>query len=119
MESKIRLQNIQLYGWHGVADEEKKIGQHFEIDIEVSFNCHHAIQKDNINDTVNYSSMYDFIVTIFSSKKYNLIEALAGDIASSLIKKFTLSMCKVLIRKPDAPINGILDYVEAEVTLYG
>ena len=25
MESKIRLKNIQLYGWHGVADKEKKM----------------------------------------------------------------------------------------------
>ena len=116
METRIRLKNIQLYGWHGVADKEKKMGQQFEIDVEASLNCNQAISKDDITKTVDYSLIYDFVVNKFSSRKYNLIEALAGDIAQSLAKEFTLDSCKVIIRKPDAPINGILDTVEAEVT---
>ncbi len=118
METKIKLKNIQLYGWHGVADKEKKIGQQFEIDVEASLDCDEAIRSDDITKTIDYSHIYDFVVSKFSSKKYNLIEALAGDIARSLVRKFTLDNCKVIIRKPDAPINGILDTVETEVTLH-
>ena len=118
MDTRIRLKNIQLYGWHGVADKEKKMGQQFEIDVEVSLDCNQAISKDDISKTVDYSLIYDFVVSKFSSKKYNLIEALAGDIAQSLTQEFTLENCKVIIRKPDAPINGILDTVEAEVTYH-
>jgi dihydroneopterin aldolase len=101
-----------------VADKEKKMGQQFEIDVEVSLDCNQAISKDDISKTVDYSLIYDFVVSKFSSKKYNLIEALAGDIAQSLTQEFTLENCKVIIRKPDAPINGILDTVEAEVTYH-
>ena len=36
METKIRFNNIQLYGLHGLSETENKRGQHFEIDIEVS-----------------------------------------------------------------------------------
>ena len=115
METKIRLKNIQLYGWHGIADKEKEMGQQFEIDIEVSASLDSAIDSDDINLTVNYSDLYDKVVSIFLEKKYNLIESLAQKIARCIINEFNVADCKVIIRKPDAPINGILEAVEVEV----
>ena len=115
METRIRLKNIQLFGWHGVADKEKKIGQQFEIDIEADVQLHSAIKSDDISQTVDYSKLYEKVVNIFSGNKYNLIESLANKIAVTLTNDFKLTTCKVIIRKPDAPINGILDTVEVEV----
>ena len=118
METKIRLKNIQLFGWHGVADKEKKIGQQFEIDIEANAQLNSAIQSDDIRQTVDYSKLYEKVVDIFSGDKYNLIESLANKIAVTLTNDFNLITCKVIIRKPDAPINGILDTVEVEVNYH-
>ncbi len=36
METKIKINNIQLFGYHGNGEKEKSTGQLFEIDIEVS-----------------------------------------------------------------------------------
>ena len=36
MDTKIRINNIQLFGYHGVDEKEKYDVQPFEIDIEVS-----------------------------------------------------------------------------------
>ena len=55
---KIRLNNIQLYGWHGVTDKEKQMGQQFEIDIEVMVNIDLGIETDDIKKTVNYNDNY-------------------------------------------------------------
>ena len=118
MEIKIRLKNIQVFGWHGVADKEKKIGQQFEIDIEASAPLQKAIQTDDIRQTNDYSEMYDKVVKVFSAVKYNLIEALAAQIAKEITNEFNLTECKVVIRKPDAPINGILETVEVEVNYH-
>ena len=115
METRIRLKNIQLYGWHGIADKEKKIGQQFEIDVEVLAYLNLGIETDNISKTINYSDLYDNVVCVFSENKYNLIETLAKDISVSIKENFDIKSCKVIIRKPDAPINGILDTVEVEV----
>ena len=119
METKIRLNNIQLYGWHGVSDNEKKTGQQFEVDVEILLNLTSTIASDDIKKTVDYSELYRFVVSKFSEKKYNLIETLAHNISMSIQKKFPVKSCKVLIRKPDAPINGILDTVEVEVSNNG
>ena len=118
METKIRLINIKLFGWHGVADKEKKIGQQFEIDIEVDAQLNSAIQSDDIRQTVDYSKLYEKVVDIFSGDQYNLIESLANKIAVTLTNDFNLTACKVIIRKPDAPINGIIDTVEVEVNCH-
>ena len=48
METKIRSKNIKLYGWHGFAETEKKRGQQFEIDIEVSTSLASAINTLDI-----------------------------------------------------------------------
>ena len=119
MEIKIRLINIQLSGYHGVGDNEKKIGQQFEIDIEAYADLDTAVKTDNILATKDYSALYDKVVNVFSSKRYNLIESLAFHIASTLTTDFSLSCCKVIIRKPDAPLKGILDTVEVEVIHHG
>ena len=95
--------------------KKKKMGQQFEIDVEAVAELDSAIQDDDIRKTINYSLLYDKIVSIFSAEKINLIESLANKIAVQVTNEFNLIGCKVIIRKPDAPINGILDTVEVEV----
>ena len=111
MESKIRFNNIQLYGWHGVDDEEKHIGQRFEIDIEVIANLDIGIKTDNITKTLNYRELYEMIEYLFSEKIYNLIETLANKIALSILEQYDVMGCKVIIRKPNVNLHGILDSV--------
>lgn len=115
METKIRLKNIQLFGYHGVADAEKKLGQRFEIDVEVRVDIDDAIQGDTFKKTIDYSEIYQDVVKVFNSHKFNLIESLAKDIAVKLSDIYSLSGCRIVIRKPDAPIDGILDTVEVEI----
>ena len=118
METKIRLKNIQLFGCHGVSDKEKNNEQKFDIDVEVSIDLKGDIRADDINKTVDYSSIYDKVEGVFYEKKYNLIETLANQIASCMISNFSVAYCKVIVRKPDAPINGIIDTVEVEIMQY-
>ena len=115
MKTKIRINNIQLYGWHGVDDNEKRTGQQFAIDAENLLNSTSTIASDGIKKTVDYSDLYKFVVRKNLDKKYNLIETLAHNISMPIQKQFPIKSCKVLIRKLDAPINRILDNVAIEV----
>ena len=114
MDTKIRINNIQLFGYHGVDEKEKSDGQPFEIDIEVSPIYDESI-SDNLDNTINYSHIYDEVKNIFCQRKYNLIEYLANKIATAITDKYNVENCKVIIRKPDAPINGKFDSVEVAV----
>jgi len=114
METKIRINNIQLFGYHGTDKKEKELGQNFEIDIEVS-PSYSSLNSDDLTNTVDYSLLYDEVTTIFSQNNYNLIEYLANKIATSITDKFHVNNCKVIIRKPNAPVKGDFDSVEVEV----
>ena len=115
METKIRLKNITLFGFHGCDNKEKEIGQNFEIDIEIRTNIANAIKTDDIHDTIDYNEIYHKVVDIFNFCNYNLIEVLANQIVKDLLLNDQILGCKVVIRKPNAPINGQLDTVEVEI----
>ena len=53
METRIRLKNIQLYGWHGVSEKERKTGQQFEIDIEVMYALNDSIKSDDFDSSIS------------------------------------------------------------------
>ena len=73
MRSKIKLNKIRLFGYHGVNIVEIKNGQEFEIDVEVYHDIEKAVKKDDINMTLDYAKLYENVVNIFSSTRYNLI----------------------------------------------
>ena len=51
-----------------------------------------------------------------SYKKFNLIEALAENIASEVLEKFTLiNQIMVRVKKPEAPVSGMFDYFGVEI----
>ena len=118
METKIKINNIQLFGYHGTSENEKINGQLFEIDIEVSID-NETIISDNLSQTIDYTLLYDVVTTIFSKRRYNLIEYLAKEIADEMSIKYRVNSCKIVIRKPNAPIKGDFDSVEVELISNG
>ena len=57
----IRLKNMTFYGYHGVYDFEKEKGTDFEIDLELFTPLLKSSKSDNIEDTINYEDIYDYI----------------------------------------------------------
>jgi len=114
---KIILKAMSFYGYHGVSKMERKSGQKFYIDIEMSADLSRAGKTDKLSDTIDYPSVYALIEKIQSKKKYHLMEALAESILQNLFKDFKkIKEILVRIRKPQAPVGGVMDYVEIEIT---
>ena len=49
MNYKIKLNNIQIFGHHGVLPFEKEKGQYFELDIEIILPLNKKIVEDDLN----------------------------------------------------------------------
>ncbi|MBN2651946.1 MAG: dihydroneopterin aldolase [Spirochaetales bacterium] len=114
---KIILKNLSFYSFHGNLPEEKQLGQKFFIDLEICTNLRTAGGSDNVADTINYALAYENVKSIVENKNFNLIEALAEEIAQSTLHNFeTAKGVTVRVRKPQAPVNGIFDYFEVEIT---
>jgi dihydroneopterin aldolase len=112
----IRLKNMVFYGYHGVAEPEKILGGKFEVDVELEFDMTRAIRTDHLHDTVSYEAIYHLVEGVVTTSKFYLIEALAGQILKSIFRSYPVNSVTVRIRKPNAPVKGVLDTVEVEIT---
>ena len=112
---KIRLKNIQLFGYHGYFKEERKIGQKFEVDIEISTELIKAAESDNLKKTVNYQDVFNEVTNYFKFNRKKLIETVAHDIAKIILFKKNVIDVKIIIRKPSVPIGGVCSSVEVEL----
>ena len=112
---KIRLNNIQIYAYHGVFPEEKKLGQKFQVDIEISVDLENPCKTDSIDDTINYQEIFQIIELCINKKSFNLIESIAQSIAEKILLINAVINVKVVIRKPSVPIQGICDSIEVEI----
>lgn len=112
----ITLKNCAFFARHGVHDEEEFLGQRFFVDAEMEVDQGRALAEDNIEDTVHYGMVFNEIEKIITGRRRYLIEALALEIAQSLCHTFSqIRRIRISIRKPNAPVAGVLDYVQVSV----
>ncbi|MBD3349595.1 MAG: dihydroneopterin aldolase [Candidatus Eisenbacteria bacterium] len=112
---KVSLENIRLYGYHGASENERELGQRFEIDVEIEADLSEAVAGDSMGKTVNYEKVYRLVENEVVGKKYHLLETMADRIATDVLEKFGAENVLVRIRKPSVPIAGSIDHVEVEV----
>jgi len=112
---KIRLANMQFYGYHGVAPEEHVLGQKFGVDLEVWLDLRQPGQTDDVADTVNYRALYE-LVRETNEQPFHLLEGFAEAIAQRVLREHPpVQTVLVRVRKPGVPLGGVLDYAEVEV----
>lgn len=112
----ITLKNCAFFARHGVHDEEEFLGQRFFVDAELEVERGRALAEDRIEDTVHYGLAFSEIEAIVTGRRHYLIEALALEIAERLSERWSqIRRARISIRKPNAPVPGVLDYVEVTV----
>ncbi|MEK5271655.1 dihydroneopterin aldolase [Aeribacillus sp. FSL K6-8394] len=113
---KIYVTGMEFWGYHGVYPEENKLGQRFRVDVILETDLKQAGKTDELDDTVNYAKVYTICKEIVEGKPYKLIEAVAENLASELLKEFsTVLYCTVKVVKPDPPIPGHYKSVAVEI----
>ncbi len=108
---KIILTGISTVGFHGVHDFERKNGQLFSVDLEIGLDLSKAGKSDELDATIDYSSVVGAVISILTGPPVNLIEKLAELISEEIFKNFIQAKSIiVVIHKPEAPVGAeILD----------
>ena len=111
-KDKILIKDLECSGFHGVLEEEKKLGQKFIVSAVLSTNFEKAVVSDKCADTVNYSEVSHFIVDTVKGTKYDLIETLADKLARMILINYPMvEEVEIEVKKPWAPIYLHLDTV--------
>ena len=103
---KILLEGMEFYAYHGVNESEKTQGQRFVVDVEMTADLSRASETDNLEDTVNYSSVFRVVKEIVEGTSRDLIETVAGEIARQVLQDFSVEQIRVKVSKPDVPLKG-------------
>ena len=112
---KIKLNNIEVYAYHGLTSEENQLGQKFQIDVVITTDFKIGLESDDINDSVNYQDIFDKVSTVFVNPTCKLIETAANRVAEALLETDKISDVQINVRKPSVPIKGICNSVEVEI----
>lgn len=112
---KLVLKGLKFHGRHGVYDQEKVIGNAFEVDLEFILSLQKAGETDDLAHTIDYAKAYSVVADILQNTSVNLIETLALRIGTQLYSEFKIESLKVSVRKINPPMGGETDY--SEVTM--
>ncbi len=112
----IRIKKASFYAYHGVMKEEQRVGGKFEADIDMYINFSAAGVSDDLHKTINYETVYNYLLSIAQAKKSYLIETVSYKICELLFEKYdNLERLIVRVRKNNPPIGGVVDSVEVEI----
>ena len=106
METFLKIENIQLWARVGVLDEERELGQLFNLDIFLWTNFEKCTVNDDIKKTVDYARLVE-IIKDQSKKIYCFtIEKYSNAILEIINNEFKLSKIKIILTKCNPPITG-------------
>ena len=108
---RIEVTGIELRGFHGVLDEERREGQRFRFDVSVDVP---EPAEDDIDAAVDYRELAACVEEVSDGTHFQLLETLAAAIADELRRRFPVERVRVTVGKPDLELEGGHATVTAE-----
>ncbi len=109
MNTFVELRKIRCYAYHGVAEQERCVGNDYEIYVKVKYPFKDAMETDNLDATLNYAQLYEIIYREMRISSH-LLEHVAGRIIRAIQTEFPLSEGGILsISKQKPPISGDIE----------
>ncbi len=112
---KIKIEDIEIYAYHGHMEEENKIGGRFIVNLELDTRLETSCESDKLEDTFDYEIAYSIIKEEMQTTSA-LLEHVAGRILRRLLDVSPLVMAaRVIISKMNPPFDGIVKAVSVEL----
>ena len=115
MADRITLTGLTVFGHHGVYEHEKRDGQQFVVDLTIWLDLTRAVATDDLIETVHYGELAELAAGIIAGPPRDLIEAVAGEIADTVMAGYPVYAAEVTVHKPSAPIP--LTFTDVSVTV--
>lgn len=101
----VELQGLHVFGYHGVEEEEQRLGQLFLYDLMMEVGERGA--SDDIADAVDYRDVALAVRGVSDGRRFSLLEALACAVADELYARFQPEWVRVRVRKPQVKPAGL------------
>jgi dihydroneopterin aldolase len=105
MSVTVELRGLRLFGRHGVHAHEKENGQDFLFDVDLEVGERGI--TDRLEDAVDYRDVALAVQEVSDARSYDLLEALASDLADELLRRFAAERVLVRVAKPAVKPGGL------------
>lgn len=113
----IFIEGLEAYGHHGVAAEERVLGQRLFFDIRLTADDCPAQFSDKVDDAVDYTEVIDLVLDVAGTESFSLLERLARVTAEAILRTFPVDEVWVQVTKPGPPVACSLRGVGAAIEL--
>jgi dihydroneopterin aldolase len=100
----VELAGLEVFGRHGVDDDEREEGRTFLYDVSLEVP---APAADQLEDTIDYRAVAACVREVSDAREYRLIESLASAVADELAARFRAERVRVRVRKPGISPAGL------------
>ena len=107
---KVFVKNLVVPCKVGVTQEERSKKQNVFIDIEVFCDLSQAGAANDLNKSISYSEIQEIVTVFVSNGEFKLLESLAEDVASLILKRSIACKAVVAVKKEkyaEKPMMGI------------
>ncbi len=114
---QIKIQNLEVFGHHGVFSEETKLGQKFLVNAVLYTDVREAGRSDDLHKSIHYGDVCHYMTKFMQNHTYKLIESAAEHMAEAMLLDFPrLEKVDLEIKKPWAPIGLPIETVSVEIS---
>lgn len=101
----IHLEDLAFFAYHGLYDEEAKLGQRFHVDLTCWLDLQKVCETDEYADTVCYASLLKTVETAVTETRFKMIERLAAQVIEAVFESdVRIQRVRIRIHKPSAPL---------------
>jgi len=111
---RLILSGLTGFGYHGNNPAERKLGQTFTVDLEVTLDTRRAAASDRIDDTLSYPILEKIARKILEGEPANLLETVAERIAAAILEQ--PGVVEVTVRVSKSPPLPNLKTFTVEIT---
>ena len=106
METYLKIKNIKLWARVGVLEEERELGQLFNLDVFLWTDFEKCTKNDDIKKTVDYSKLVEILKYQSKNIFCFTIEKYSNEILKIIDAEFQLKKIKIILTKCKPPIIG-------------
>lgn len=108
MNTEIILKDMKFHAFHGVMEQENKIGGEFTVNLKLDVDFSKAMESDDITDTIDYGMVFN-IVKEEMSVSSKLLEHVGGRIIKQIKAKIPgITKVDLELFKDNPPLSGRL-----------
>ncbi len=106
----IELQQLEIYAYHGLFEEESVLGAYYELNISIQYNPSKKLIRE-ISDTIDYTVVYEMLLKRMKQPTA-LLETIATEFSQQILAEFPIAESVFFsIQKKNPPIHSFVGNV--------